>query len=105
MKNVLDVIAEKKAALPRKQRIVAEYMEQNPQLMSYITLKELSNDLQVTEITVLKTCQSLGYGGFNDIKYEFRKTAIEKEKRMFWMKKTPIRKRFRHTNQKMKESF
>ena len=55
-------------------------MEQNPQLMSYITLKELSNDLQVTEITVLKTCQSLGYGGFNDIKYEFRKTAIEKRK-------------------------
>lgn len=80
MENVLDVIAEKKAALPRKQRIVAEYMEQNPQLMSYVTLKELSNDLQVTEITVLKTCQSLGYGGFNDIKYEFRKTAIEKRK-------------------------
>ena len=80
MENVLDVIAEKKVALPRKQRIVAEYMEQNPQLMSYVTLKELSNDLQVTEITVLKTCQSLGYGGLNDIKYEFRKTAIEKRK-------------------------
>lgn len=80
MENILDVIAEKKASLPKKQRMVAEYMEQNPQEMSYITLRQLSGDLHVTEITVLKTCQSLGYGGFNDIKYEFRKTAIEKRK-------------------------
>lgn len=80
MENVLDVIARKKAKLPKKQRMVAEHMEKNPQEMSYITLRELSSDLQVTEITVLKTCQSLGYGGFNDIKYEFRKTAIENRK-------------------------
>lgn len=80
MENVLEIISKKKCKLPKKQRMVAEFMEQNPQKMSYITLKELSRDLQVTEITVLKTCQSLGYGGFNDIKYEFRKTAIEQRK-------------------------
>mgnify|MGYP002226109115 CR=1 FL=1 len=40
--------------------MVAEYMEKNPQVMSYITLRELSSSQEVTEITVLKTCQSLG---------------------------------------------
>lgn len=41
--------------------MVAEYMEKNPQVMSYITLRELSSSQEVTEITVLKTCQSLGF--------------------------------------------
>ncbi|WP_262302580.1 MurR/RpiR family transcriptional regulator, partial [Segatella hominis] len=55
-------------------------MEKNPQVMSYITLRELSSSLEVTEITVLKTCQSLGFDGFNELKYEFRKNSIAKRK-------------------------
>ena len=80
MESILDIISEKKASLPRKQRMVAEYMEKNPQVMSYITLRELSSSLEVTEITVLKTCQSLGFDGFNELKYEFRKNSIAKRK-------------------------
>ena len=83
MESILDIISEKKASLPRKQRMVAEYMEKNPQVMSYITLRELSSSLEVTEITVLKTCQSLGFDGFNELKYEFRKNSIAK----YWMRK------------------
>ena len=60
--------------------MVAEYMEKNPQVMSYITLRELSSSQEVTEITVLKTCQSLGFDGFNELKYEFRKNSIAKRK-------------------------
>mgnify|MGYP000105013199 FL=1 len=48
--------------------------------MAYITLKELSQNIGVTEITILNTCTSLGYEGFTQIKYEFRKDIIQKQK-------------------------
>lgn len=78
--DILEVIELKSEELTKKQRMIAKYMTKNPNKMAYITLKDLSKEIGVTQITILNTCQSLGYEGFNDVKYEFRKASIINEK-------------------------
>lgn len=41
--------------------------------MAFITLRELSREVEITEITILNMCKALGYESFNEVKYEFRK--------------------------------
>ena len=53
-------------------------MLQNPDKMCFTTLKELSRDVGVSEMTILNLCIVLGYSNYNEIKYEFRKYAAAK---------------------------
>lgn len=75
--TVIEQIQEKAPFLTRKQREVAAYMLADPERMSYVTLKEVSKDTGITEMTILKTCDSLGFASFSDLKYEFRKYAAQ----------------------------
>ena len=79
MDDILTIIRKKKNGLTKKQRIVAEYMLEHQDEMSYITLRDLSRKIGVTEITILNTCQALGFEGINAVKYEFRKAQILEE--------------------------
>lgn len=73
--TVVEQIQAKYPYLTRKQRDVADYMLADPERMNYSTLKEISQEAGVTEMTVLKTCSLLGFSSFSDLKYEFRKYA------------------------------
>jgi len=75
--NIINRIDEKYQQLTKKQKSVTDFMKANMDMMSFITLKELSKQTSVTEITILNTCQSLGYDGFNELKYECRKFISE----------------------------
>ena len=44
-----------------------------PYGMSFMTLKELSAETGISEMTILHACTALGYGNYNELKYEFRK--------------------------------
>ena len=77
--DIIESIKKRSTELTRKQYMVAKYMIDHPDEMAYITLKELSRDIGVTEITILNTCASLGYESFTQIKYEFRKDIIQKQ--------------------------
>lgn len=59
--------------MTKKQKQVADYMKENVETMTFITLRDMSRELKVTEITILNTCKVLGYGSFNEVKYEIRK--------------------------------
>lgn len=78
--GIKDSIRQNIGQLTRKQRLVADYMLLHPDEMAYTTLKDLSRKIGVTEITILNCCQALGYEGFNNVKYEFRKELILSEK-------------------------
>lgn len=71
--DVIQNIKERYGAMTKTQRRVADYMLTNPEEMSFITLKELSAEIEVSEPTILTTCAALGYENFNELKYEFRK--------------------------------
>ncbi|XCP84272.1 MurR/RpiR family transcriptional regulator [Roseburia hominis] len=59
--------------MTKKQKQIADYMRDNAEKMAFITLKDLSAEVGVTEMTVLNMCKTLGYNSFNEVKYEFRK--------------------------------
>lgn len=75
--SIIEQIQEKYPFLTRKQREVANYMLEDYERMSYITLKEMSQETNITEMTILKTCSALGFDSFSSIKYEFRKYAAK----------------------------
>lgn len=60
-------------SMTRKQKQTADYIKENIDTMSFITLRDMSRELGVTEITILNTCKVLGYSSFNEVKYEIRK--------------------------------
>ena len=71
--NVIERIQEKYGEMTKKQRVLADYMLENPDSMSFMTMKNLSSRTQVSEMTILHYCGALGYGNYNELKYEFRK--------------------------------
>ena len=74
--NVIERIQEKYGDMTRKQRVLADYMLENPDSMSFMTMKNLSGRTQVSEMTILNYCTALGYGNYNELKYEFRKYIL-----------------------------
>lgn len=79
----MDMIAKIKEGyqnLTRKQKLIADYMLQNIEKMSFLTLRELSEELDVTGVTILNACSALGFESFNEVKYESRKYTSLMEK-------------------------
>lgn len=71
--NIVERIDACYPALTKKQKQVVDYMRNNLEIMCFNTLKEMSVNLGITEITILNTCKILGYTSFNEMKYEARK--------------------------------
>lgn len=75
MSNILEFIRSKYPTLTKKQKEIADYMLANSENMCFVTLKTLSQDINVSEMTILSLCTTLGYANYNAVKYEFRKYA------------------------------
>lgn len=75
--TVIEQIQDKYPFLTRKQREVVDYMLEDAERMSYVTLKEMGQDTGITEMTILKTCSLLGFSSFSSMKYEFRKYVAQ----------------------------
>lgn len=80
MGDIIEVIRAKYPTLTKKQREISDYMLANPDTMCFATLKELSHEVGVSEMTILNLCSVLGYGNYNEVKYEFRKYAAAKQR-------------------------
>lgn len=78
--DMITNIREKYPNLTRKQKLIADYMLENIEKMSFLTLKELSEELDITEVTILNACSALGFSSFNEVKYESRKYISLMEK-------------------------
>lgn len=78
--DMITKIKEGYPSLTRKQKMIADYMLQNIEKMSFLTLRELSEELDVTEVTILNACSALGFNSFNEVKYESRKYTSLMEK-------------------------
>ena len=71
--EILKRIEDTYPKMTRKQKKIADYMVSHAENMAFITLRELSREVEITEITILNMCKALGYESFNEVKYEFRK--------------------------------
>lgn len=59
--------------MTRKQQSICDYIMKNREEVCYLSLKELSQKVNASEVSVLKVCRLLGYDGFLELKIEFRK--------------------------------
>lgn len=71
--DIMMRIEEHYPSMTKKQKQIADYIKDNIDTMAFITLREMSKELGVTEITILNTCKVLGYERFNEVKYDVRK--------------------------------
>lgn len=70
--NILENIEQNYNGLTRKQKAIADYMRTHAEDMCFMTLKALSAETGVSEMTVLKLCDMLGCGSYNALKEAFR---------------------------------
>ena len=70
--DILEHIQELYPNLTKKQKSIADYLTANPEEISYITLAQLSQQTQVSELTLLRFCQKLGCSTFVGLKEQFR---------------------------------
>lgn len=72
--NFLELKKRIKQQLPRltkSQKIVADYMAENPQKFALSSLRELEAELKISKSTIVRLAQVLGYDGFYGMKSEF----------------------------------
>ena len=78
--NIVEVIHAKYPDMTKKQKALADYMLAQPDSMSFMTLKALAAQAQVSEMTILHYCTALGFANYNDLKYAFRQYQSERAK-------------------------
>ena len=81
--TILETIKDVYPRLTKKQKLIADYMQDNADTMTFVTLRDLSRELNVSELTILNMCKGLGYKSFNEVKYEFRKCIGESRKELY----------------------
>ena len=70
--DILERIKELYPRLTKKQKGIADYLISNPEDMCYITLAQLSQNTDASELTLLRFCQKIGCENFLELKSRFR---------------------------------
>jgi len=64
------LVTRQAADLPRQQRSIAEYVLEHLTAVPFLSIPELARRVQVSEATVVRFAQRLGYPGFSELKME-----------------------------------
>lgn len=73
----LEILKEKIDTLSKSQKKVAKYIIDNFEKAVFLTAKELSEEVTVSEVTVIRLSHELGYKGFTEMKKDMRKLLID----------------------------
>ena len=63
--------------LSKTQRRIADFLLENSNRVAFTTLKSLSKEVNVAEVTILNFCKKIGCNNFMDLKREFRVNVNE----------------------------
>lgn len=74
--TILDKIIKIKDAVPKKQRILCNYIVLNYEQMGIMTVAELAQNAGVGTTTVIRLMQSLGYESFGNFKRDIMNVAL-----------------------------
>ena len=59
--------------LTKSQKIIANFVVENPEKFALCSVRELEKELKISKSTIVRLAQMLGYDGFNELKSEFLK--------------------------------
>ncbi len=76
--NIVDVIKVNTLEMSKKQRIIGDYMVHNQGNIPFMSLNELSRELEVSEVTILNFCKQIGLESFTELKKAFQDLIKEK---------------------------
>ncbi|MCI8699617.1 MAG: MurR/RpiR family transcriptional regulator [Lawsonibacter sp.] len=72
MKNPVERIREAYGQLSNTQRRIADYILEVGDRVCFLSLTQLSQETDVTPVTVVNFCKKVGYASFSDFKKEFQ---------------------------------
>ena len=75
MKNILDIIKDKD--LTSSERVVIDYIIENPYKSSYMTSTKLAEEAKVSNSTVIRLAKKLGFEGYPEFKKELQDIHIK----------------------------
>jgi len=75
---IIDKIKANTLKFSKKQNLISQYMIHNQGNIPFMSLNELSKELQVSEVTILNFCKLIGVETFTDLKKEFQILIKEK---------------------------
>lgn len=63
--------------LTTSQKILLDYIQENPKRFIHQNLQDICDSLYISNATIVRFCQQLGFCGFNEFKFELRKQLNE----------------------------
>ncbi|WP_085990852.1 MurR/RpiR family transcriptional regulator [Oceanobacillus senegalensis] len=82
--SILNHLISIKDDLPKKQQIVCNYIIENYQELSVLSITELAKRIGVGQTTVMRFMKSAGYDSYNDFKKQFHYFTINSTKPTWW---------------------
>lgn len=76
-KGCLEKIRDVYSSLNSAEGKAAQYILENPKDVIHLSITELSDNCHVSDTTVFRLCQKLGYKGFQDLKINLAAAVIE----------------------------
>lgn len=73
IKELKERIRNKVPYLTESQKIIANYIVENPQKFALSSIRELEEELSTSKSTIVRLAQVLGYNGFHELKTSFLK--------------------------------
>jgi DNA-binding MurR/RpiR family transcriptional regulator len=83
-KNILDDLLAVKNDLPKKQKAVCDYIIENYQELSVLSLTELAKRSGVGQTTVMRLIHHVGYDSYREFKKQFHYYTIESTQPTWW---------------------
>lgn len=83
MKTVVQIINNYYSTLKRAERMVANYVLENPQEIVLLSMKSLAEKVGVSDNTVLRFCRNCGFSGYLDFKTALVPQLIMQEKSIY----------------------
>lgn len=76
--SIIDEIKANTLKMSKKQRAIGAYMVHNQGNIPFMSLNELSKELEVSEVTILNFCKQIGLDSFTELKKAFQELIKEK---------------------------
>lgn len=78
MEAIYQRIAEKQQTFSKNLLKITSYIYENPKMFAMMSASEAGKIMDVSETTVIRFCQKLGYSGYRQLQEEVRQSMLEK---------------------------
>ena len=82
--TIINKLIQARNSLPRKQKMLCNYLIENSERVGIMTVKELADRVGIGTTTVMTLTKRLGYDSFNDLKKDLHKASLQMGLSNWW---------------------